>query len=193
MLGSDINLVVARLLTSTTSLGAGSPGVPGVLAVDGARVSVAVLLGDKCPGRCTTEGSCVDNRSGAALDTATAKLGARTPGTPAGYLAVDGARKGVASLVFLGVGAAHTTVGVGVDDGTSTFLGTRTAGCSASAEGSPGSYLAVNGASEGVASLDAGSDRAGNAAVGIRVHYRTRALLGARAAGSRAGRESRPA
>jgi len=122
VLSSDINLVVARLLTSATGLGAGSPGVPGVLAVDGARVSVAVLLGGKCRGGCTTEGSCVDNRSGAALNTATAKLGASTPGTPAGDLGIDGARKGIASLVFLGVGAAHTTVGVGVDDGTSTFL-----------------------------------------------------------------------
>jgi hypothetical protein len=45
VLGSEINLVVARLLTSATGLGAGSPGVPGVLAIDGARVGVAVLLG----------------------------------------------------------------------------------------------------------------------------------------------------
>jgi hypothetical protein len=44
VLGSSINLIVARLLTGATRLGASGPGVPIVLAVDGARVHVAVLL-----------------------------------------------------------------------------------------------------------------------------------------------------
>jgi hypothetical protein len=41
---SNVNLVVARLVTGAAGLGAGSPGVPGVLAVNGARVSVAALF-----------------------------------------------------------------------------------------------------------------------------------------------------
>jgi hypothetical protein len=42
--GGNVNLVVARLVTGAAGLGAGSPGVPGVLAVNGARVSVAALF-----------------------------------------------------------------------------------------------------------------------------------------------------
>ena len=44
VLGSDVDGVGAGLDADTTGLGAGSPGVPGVLAVDRARVGVAVLL-----------------------------------------------------------------------------------------------------------------------------------------------------
>ena len=42
VLGSDVHIVVATLRTGATALGAGSPGVPGVFAVDGARMGVAV-------------------------------------------------------------------------------------------------------------------------------------------------------
>jgi len=43
VLGRNVNSVSARLGTNTTGLGASRPGVPRVLAVDGARVGVAVL------------------------------------------------------------------------------------------------------------------------------------------------------
>jgi hypothetical protein len=46
--GGNDNIVVARLDAFTAGLGAGSPGVPGVFAVDGARVGVAVLRGHLC-------------------------------------------------------------------------------------------------------------------------------------------------
>jgi hypothetical protein len=44
VLGGDVNLVVTGLFAVAAGLGAGGPGVPGVHAVDAARVSVAVLF-----------------------------------------------------------------------------------------------------------------------------------------------------
>jgi hypothetical protein len=43
VLGRDVNSVSARLSTNTTTPGAGGPGVPGVRAINGARMGVAVL------------------------------------------------------------------------------------------------------------------------------------------------------
>jgi hypothetical protein len=45
VLGSDGNIIIAGLFAEAAGLGASSPGVPGMLAVNGAGVGVAVLHG----------------------------------------------------------------------------------------------------------------------------------------------------
>ena len=75
VLGSDVHVVVATLRTGATALGAGSPGVPGVLAVDGARMSVARLGGRYQTWACyTTVLSEGDDGSRAGVDTTATEL-----------------------------------------------------------------------------------------------------------------------
>jgi len=190
--GSNVDGVVARLLATTTRLGASGPGVPGMLAINGARVGVAVLFSGKNGGSGTTVGSSVDNRSSALVNATAAELGASAPGRPARHLGVDGAGESVAGLVLLGVRAADTAKCVGGEDGASALLGASATGGRAGSEGSPGSNLAVDGAGEGVASLHTGSAGTSNATVGSSVYNGARALLGAGGASGRAGTEGRP-
>jgi hypothetical protein len=111
VLGSDVDLVVARLGASATSLGASGPGVPGMLAVDGARVGVAVLLSRDLVAWLAAELSSSDYRLGLSVDTTATKLRASRPTTPSRDDAVDGAFLGTAGTVFkVFSGAAGTTV-----------------------------------------------------------------------------------
>ena len=83
VLGSNIDIVVARLFASTTGLAACGPRVPRVYAIDGARVSVAVLLSRDRQADSTTVGSSDDDGASTAVDTTTAVVSANTPGTEA--------------------------------------------------------------------------------------------------------------
>jgi hypothetical protein len=150
---SNIDVVVARLLARLAGLGASSPSVPGMLTINRARVGVAVLFCRKNRGSGTTVGSSGDNRSGALVNTTAAELGASAPSRPARHLGINGAGKGVAGLVLIGVRAADTAKCVGGEDGARALLGASAAGGSAGGEGSPGSNLAVNGTGESVAGL----------------------------------------
>jgi hypothetical protein len=75
VLGSNDNVVVPRLLTGPARLRASGPGVPGVVAVDRARMSVAVLLSRRSTTSYPAVTNVHDNGLGAGLDTTTAKLG----------------------------------------------------------------------------------------------------------------------
>jgi len=75
VLGSNVNAVSARLLARAASLRASGPSVPGMLAVNGARVGVAVLLSRGDAANHTAMSGCGNNRLGTTVDAATAKLG----------------------------------------------------------------------------------------------------------------------
>jgi hypothetical protein len=79
MLGGDVNSVVTSLHATSASLGASGPGVPGVLAIDGARVGVAILLNAESVTRFTTMSDVSDDGTSAGFDAAAAKLRASRP------------------------------------------------------------------------------------------------------------------
>jgi len=74
VLGSDIDLVRTRLFATATTRGAGGPGVPGVLTVNGSRVGVAILFNTGGVTRLATMRSICDDRARTAFDATTAKL-----------------------------------------------------------------------------------------------------------------------
>jgi len=86
-------------------------------------------------------------------------------GGPGRETAVHGAVESLASLHELGDRASDTAVKVHVDDGASAELGTAATSSRASSEGGPAGDLAVNGASEGVASEGVRQSRASETAV----------------------------
>jgi len=131
VLGRNVNSVSARLAARATGLGASRPGVPGVLAIDGARVGVAVLLSRHRAASSATELASSDDGLGPGLDTATTDLRASGPSSPAGDSAVDGAGERVASGRRRESGARKAAVGSGSNDGTSLGLGTSATGLSA--------------------------------------------------------------
>jgi hypothetical protein len=100
MLGSNVNLIVAGLVASTTSLGASGPCVPRMLAINRARVGVAVLLSRDLVTWLATELSSSNYRLRSSLDTTTAELRASRPTVPSRNNAIDGAFLGAASTVF---------------------------------------------------------------------------------------------
>jgi len=179
--------------TSVAGCRARREGGPGRdLAVNGAGESVA--SSGRLGGRASkaAEYSRVHDRARLGLGTSATSLGAHAVTRPAGYLAVDGTGKGVASLVLPGVGAAHTAMNVGADNGTRALLCAGGASDGARGVGGPGSYLAVNGASEGVASFDSLGTGACSTARSSSHDHRTSARLGARGASGRAGTEGGP-
>jgi hypothetical protein len=117
MSGIDIDYVVARLLAGTTSLGASAPGVPGVYAINGARVGVAVLLSRNGITRLATVGNIGDDRLRASLNSAATDFGAGSPGSPAGKNTVDGTGLCVADAILRVKRALNTTMGDIGDDG----------------------------------------------------------------------------
>lgn len=111
MFGRDVNLVVARLFATSARSSASGPGVPGMRAVDRARVGVAVLRGRHLSAAVnTTMTGNGNNRAGAGGDATAAQFRTGGPLTPAGKLAVDGTSKSVAGLGVEQHWASNTTV-----------------------------------------------------------------------------------
>jgi hypothetical protein len=193
MFGGDVNSVVTRLHATATGLGASGPGVPGVRAIDGARVGVAVLLrGDRAADSTTVLASS-DDGLGAGLNTTTTDLRASGPSSPARDSAVNGAVLVVASAVLGYRGAFGTANSGHVEDGTRTELGPSATGCSASTVGSVARDLAVDGTSKSVAGGGNRQTGAANTTVGTSSYNGTRLGLGTSATGLGAGTVARPA
>ena len=81
-----------------------------MFAVDGARVSVAVLLSRDRITCLAAVGNVGDDGLRASLDTATAYFGAGSPGSPSGEDAIDGASLSVADAKLRVMGACDATV-----------------------------------------------------------------------------------
>lgn len=113
MAGSKVDSVVARLGAGATSLGASGPGVPGMHAVDGARVGITVLLSRDLVAWLAAELSSSDYRLGSSVDTTAAELRASRPTSPSRDDAVDGAFLGTAGTVFKVFGGAVGTTVLG--------------------------------------------------------------------------------
>jgi hypothetical protein len=124
VLGRDVNSVSARLSTNTTTPGASGPGIPGVFAIDGAWVGVAVLLGRHRAAGSATELASSDHGLGAGLDAATTELGTGGPSSPARDSAVDWASERVARNGGREEGTHNATVLHICDNGTRLSLGT---------------------------------------------------------------------
>ena len=178
--------------TSTASLGAGTVARPcRDLAVNGATLDVA--------GTAFVQGAVVTAvfsrdvhiiRTG--LGATTTRLGACGPGVP-GVFAIKRARVGVAVLLGEGGRANNTAMGSGGDDGLGASLHTTVAVFRTRGPSSPARNLAINGASESVASGGSRESGAGNTAVSSSVHNRTRLGLGTGTTGLGASTVSRPA
>lgn len=166
MLGSYVNLVRTGLRASTASLGASSPCVPGVFAINRARVGVAVLLSIDSIAYLTTVGSSSDDRTGTAFNAAATKLRARRPGGPARHNAIDGAFLFATRLVTEIVDACLATEHGHGYNGTGARLGTRSTGNGAGTPCRPEGHLAINGAFETVASSLVGKGTARQTTVG---------------------------
>jgi hypothetical protein len=110
VLGTDVNVGVAGLKAETAGLGAGSPGVPPVFTVDGARVGVAVLRGRLGVASFAAVTDVGDDGADTRVDAAAAKFGASGEAGPAGEDAIDGAGLGAAGLVVDVVRALDTSV-----------------------------------------------------------------------------------
>ena len=177
--------------TSGRACSEGSPA--GVLAVNGAAEGVAAQRVGQGWAADTTVLDISDDGAGLGLGAGTAGLGACTVTRPARVLAVNGASEAVAGLVFLEHGAGDTAVHVGVEDGTAALLGTSGTSGGTGGEGSPGSEAAIDGASEGVASLDGLGQRASSTAESSSGDDGAAALLGAGGTSGRAGAEGSPA
>jgi hypothetical protein len=171
MLGRNVNSVSARLDTLATGLGASGPGVPGVFAIDGARVGVAILLTCTTAAGNTTKLGVSDDRFLARLYTAAAKLRASRPGGPGRNLAINRTSEGVASGHKAVNATSGTTVARGVHHRFGLGLGTSTAGLGASVVPGPARQLAINRASKFVAGLVLKSLRTREATMGSGVDY----------------------
>jgi hypothetical protein len=193
VLGIDRNDVIAGLLAEATGLGAGSPGVPGVLAVDGARVGVAILLGRLGFAHLAAVSDVGDYRTDTSLDAAAAKFGAGSELGPAGEYTVDRAGL-VTAVVGLSVFATHeATIGSRGDHRLGSELGTSATSLGACAPAGPGGKDAVNGASLGLASGGRGQNGAHYTTVLDVGDDGTRFGHGASATGLGAGTVARPA
>jgi len=126
MLGSNVNLVGTRLGAGATSLGAGGPSVPGVFAVNGARVRVAVLNSGTAGATNTTMLGSSDYRLRSLLEAAAAQLVASAPGRPSSKLAINGTGERTAGLGGGKNGACNTTVLSRGDDRAGTAGSART-------------------------------------------------------------------
>jgi hypothetical protein len=113
VLGRNVNSVLARLDTLATGLGASSPGIPGVFAIYGARVGVAILLTCKTATGNTAKLGSSDDGLRARLHTATAKLRASGKGRPGRNFAINRTSESVA----IGHKAINTTSGTTIDPG----------------------------------------------------------------------------
>lgn len=166
MLGSNVNLVRTGLRASTASLGASSPSVPGVFAINRARVGVAVLLSIDRIACLATVGSCSDDRTGTAFSATATKFRARGPGSPAGNYAIDWAFLFATRLVTKIMDACLATkLGHGYN-GTGARLGARGTGNGTSAPCRPEGHLAINRAFKTVAGGLVGKGTARQTTVG---------------------------
>jgi hypothetical protein len=151
VLGSSVNLESTGLLTSAARLGASSPGVPGVLAVDGARVSVAVLLHRPCVTDLATMSRPGKKLSPAFLDAASTLLRALKPAAPRAQDAVNRTGLRVTVPHTRVQTTRDTTVGCWGDDGLGSTLGSSTARQRALAPTCPARKYAIDGACLGLA------------------------------------------
>lgn len=165
MLGSDVNVVGARLLARSASLGASGPRIPRVLAINGARVGIAILLSRGDGARHTTMSGSSNNRLGARVNATTTKLRTDRPSGPGRELAINGASKGVAREDSGKSSTSHTSVSSSVHNRTSFCLGTSGATLGARTVARPGRDLAINCACESVARNRGGESRANDATV----------------------------
>jgi hypothetical protein len=124
--GSDLDASLLR--ASAAAAGASSPSIPGVLAIDGAGVSVAVAIMLEGGAALAAEFSLGDNVTGAALDTTATLLGTDAPGHPHRDEAVFGALEGVARSLGGGGGTHVATKGGSDDDTAGLGLGANAAG-----------------------------------------------------------------
>ena len=183
----------ALLGTSATSEGTGGEGGPGGdLAVNRAAEGVASLDGLGCRASDTTVEGLVDDGAAALLGAGATSGRACAEGGPASPLAVNGAAEGVAAQRVGQGWAADTTVLDISDDGAGLGLGAGTAGLGACTVTRPARVLAVNGASESVASLVFLEHGASDTTVEVGVEDGAAALLGAGGAGLGAGAEGGP-
>jgi len=177
--------------TSAAGLGAGAVARPcRDLAVNGASLGVA--------GTVFVQGAVVTAVLGrdvhiirTGLGATTARLRACGPGVP-GVFAIKRARVGVAVLLREGGRANNTAMGSSGDDGLGASLHTTVAVFRTRGPSSPARNLAINGASERIASGGRRKSWAGDAIMSSSVHNRTRLSLGTGTTGLGAGTVSRP-
>jgi len=191
--GSDINLVVARLGAGATSLGAGGPGVPRMRAVNGARVSVAVLLSRNCIASLASVGDVGDDGLGTSLDTATAEFSAGTPVGPVGEDAINWAGVVVAISGLAVFATLNTTVAGNGNHRFGGELRSSTTALGASAPSSPARQNTVNGTSLGGAGSGLENAAANDTTMGNVSDDGLGLGLGTIAAGLGASTPSRPA
>jgi hypothetical protein len=142
----DVHGVRAGLGAAAAGLGAGAPGIPGVHAVDGAGVGVAVLPGFEVGARGATADGCRGNRPGLLLHPPAALLGAGAPSAPESGMAVDRAALGAAGLGVAEGGALDATVLHVDDNGAGPGPRAPPAGLRASRELREARCLAIDGA-----------------------------------------------
>jgi hypothetical protein len=167
VLDMSVDVEGASLDASAAGLGAGAPVAPAVVAVDGARVGVAVVAGVKGGATNATIDSLVHDGASLGSDTAAALLSASGSARPAGDLAVDGAGEAVARSSVGEGGAVDTAVGSRSDNRALLDLGADgAAGLGATGEDAPLGDLAVDGARLGVAGPGVAVGSASGATVG---------------------------
>ena len=161
-------------------------------AIDGAAVSVAVLLFGEHGASEATMGSRDDDRARLGGLAATARLTAAIPGAPRGDGAVNSARAGIAHRTFLYSRACDATVGHGGGHKASAGLGAATAHDGTKAEASPFADNTVDGAVVGVAVHVFRHVRACNTTVGLSDNHGTGMRDLATSASLRAGAPRAP-
>lgn len=191
VLGLNESLTIASLVAGATSLGAGGENAPlGNRAVSRASSKYAgggLMLNDShvidvlLSGRASlaAELGFHDDALVASLVTSTAALGALGEFTIVGDYAVNWTGMGHTLGIFLNMGTLATTVLGLLSDGTSTFLGARTARFGASGPGAKARHTTVDGAAETVAGLGFFEARAGFAIEGSSNLHTTGTILGA--------------
>ena len=151
VLGGDVNNVSAGLGTNITGSGASSPGVPGVFAINGARVSVAVLSCVQSVASLASVGRGSDDRAGASSNAAATKLRTFAPTGPISNNAINRTCLVVASAVLGNHRTASASNHGGLNNGTRTGLGASRARHGARTPWSKESVLAINGATKSTA------------------------------------------
>jgi len=182
--GSVHNRTSLGLGTSGATLGACAVARPGRdLAINCARESVARNRGGEGRANDATMGYIRGDSARLGLGTGAAGLCASSVAGPGRYNAVNGASESVARGGRRQTSAHYATVGNVGHDGARLGLGTSAARLGAGTVTGPARYLAVDGASEGVAGTSGGKGRADDASVGNVGHDRTSLGLGASATG----------
>jgi hypothetical protein len=194
MLSSNDDGVDARLNASATGLGASSPGLPSLFTVDGARVGVAILLNRQRIAGFSAVSYIGDDGTSARLNTASAKFIASGPASESRENTIDGTRLRATGLELESVRVAFKTAIFGSGNHrASTLLGARGTRPAAGRKCGPSRELAVNGATESVASDSSGKIGATDTVVVLFSDHRTSLGLGTGVARFGAGTKASPA